>query len=143
MQFQVPQFIDIEDKIIGPFSLKQFLYLAVGGGVSLIFFLLLSPILALTLISPVVAFMLALAFYKVNGRDFLYFLNALTNHFMKPRLYTWRRIPTEELQRKQKGDGAAKKTPPQQTPPASTKILPIKKRLKTLSWQLDIMKHKE
>ena len=32
MQFQVPQFLDVEDKIIGPFTIKQFLYLAGGVG---------------------------------------------------------------------------------------------------------------
>jgi hypothetical protein len=32
MQFQVPQFLDVEDKIIGPFTIKQFLYLAGGAG---------------------------------------------------------------------------------------------------------------
>jgi len=31
MQFNVPQFIETEDKLIGPFTLKQFLYLAAGG----------------------------------------------------------------------------------------------------------------
>ncbi|MFM2424198.1 MAG: hypothetical protein RLZZ70_589, partial [Candidatus Parcubacteria bacterium] len=33
MQFEVPQFIEIEDKIFGPLTWKQFLY--VGGGLSM------------------------------------------------------------------------------------------------------------
>ncbi len=32
MRFEVPQFIDVEDKIFGPFTFKQFLYLAGGAG---------------------------------------------------------------------------------------------------------------
>ena len=39
MQFQTPQFIETENKIIGPLTLKQFFYLAVGFGVSFTFFL--------------------------------------------------------------------------------------------------------
>ena len=36
MQFQVPQFIEIEDKIIGPFTVKQFIYLVGGAGMDFI-----------------------------------------------------------------------------------------------------------
>jgi len=46
MQYQVPQFIEIEDKIFGPLTLKQFLYLAGGGGLCLLFFTLLPLYLA-------------------------------------------------------------------------------------------------
>ncbi len=59
MQFPVPQFIDVEDKIIGPFTLKQFGFVFAGGviiallfkvlQVSITFFLLAIPILLLTL----------------------------------------------------------------------------------------------
>lgn len=144
MQFQVPQFIDVEDKIIGPFSLKQFLYLAMGGAASLIFFLLVSPILALIIVSPIIAFTLALAFYKINGRDFFFFLNSIVNHYMKPRLYTWRKLPRVESEQKQKEDETSKETPPAQHPaPSTPKILPVKQRLKSLSWKLDIMKHEK
>jgi hypothetical protein len=41
MHYQVPQFIEIEDKIFGPLTLKQFIYLAGGVGLCLIFFSLL------------------------------------------------------------------------------------------------------
>jgi len=33
MQYQVPQFIEVEDRIIGPLTLKQFLYLAFAGAI--------------------------------------------------------------------------------------------------------------
>ena len=32
MEYQVPQFIEVEDKIFGPFTLKQFIYVAGGVG---------------------------------------------------------------------------------------------------------------
>jgi hypothetical protein len=34
MQFQVPQFIEVEDKIIGPLTFKQFVFIAGGGGLA-------------------------------------------------------------------------------------------------------------
>ena len=39
MQFQVPQGIDMEDKIVGPLTLIQFLYLLVGGVIDYLLFL--------------------------------------------------------------------------------------------------------
>ena len=41
MRFEVPQFIEIEDKIIGPLTWKQFIYLAGGVGALLILYYLI------------------------------------------------------------------------------------------------------
>ena len=38
MRFEVPQFIEIEDKIFGPFTWKQFVYLAGGVGLAAVIF---------------------------------------------------------------------------------------------------------
>ena len=38
MQFQVPQFVEVEDKIVGPLTLKQFLYVGGAVGASLLLF---------------------------------------------------------------------------------------------------------
>ena len=37
-QYKIPQNIDVEDKILGPFTLKQFLYIMVGGILIYVFF---------------------------------------------------------------------------------------------------------
>lgn len=91
MQFKVPQFIEIEDKIIGPLTLKQFLYL--GGGAMFLFilwfFLTLGAFILAAL--PVAGVSLALAFYKVNGRPLINVLGAMVRYFTKPRLYLWRK----------------------------------------------------
>ena len=39
MRFEVPQFIDIEDKIIGPLTWRQFIYLGGGVGGAVVIFL--------------------------------------------------------------------------------------------------------
>ena len=69
MQFRVPQFIDIEDKVFGPFTLKQFGYMAGAGGLSfLIWTFIPVKIIAVTIIAPVAGLFLALAFVKYNNR---------------------------------------------------------------------------
>jgi hypothetical protein len=89
MQFEVPQFIEIEDKIVGPFTWRQFLYLSGGGGMCLVLFLLLPLLFSIIPISLIGLFTAALAFYPVNNRPFSHFLEAIYNHYKRDRLYLW------------------------------------------------------
>ncbi|NCT02072.1 PrgI family protein, partial [Candidatus Parcubacteria bacterium] len=38
MRFEVPQFIEVEDKIFGPLTWRQFLYLSGGLGMAVVIF---------------------------------------------------------------------------------------------------------
>ena len=91
MQFNVPQFIEIKDKIIGPLTMRQFLYILAGvaalGG--LWFFIELWLFIIITI--PIAIFCLMLAFYKFNGRPFIYFVGSVINYLIKPKLYLWKR----------------------------------------------------
>ncbi len=91
MQFEVPQFIEIEDKIFGPFTWRQFLYLGGGGGIAVVLFLVLPFILFLLIGVPIVLISAALAFFPVNNRPFSYFLEALVNYATNQKLYLWRK----------------------------------------------------
>lgn len=94
MQFHVPQFIDVEDKIFGPLSAKQFFYLAGAAGAFFIFFSLTESIfLGLILSSPIIALGLALAFYRINNRPFINIIEAAFKYITKPRLFIWKKIP--------------------------------------------------
>lgn len=95
MRFEVPQFIEIEDKIIGPLTWKQFIYVAGGSGLCIIFFLSTPFIIAVILSIPIVALAGALAFHRVNNRPFSIFLESVFHFFAHSRLYLWRR---EEVQ---------------------------------------------
>jgi hypothetical protein len=89
MQFEVPQFIEIEDKIIGPFTWRQFLYLGGGGGVAVVLFLT-TPFLVFFIVGlPMGLLAGALAFYPINNRPFSYFVEAIYNYFKRHRLYLW------------------------------------------------------
>jgi len=90
MRFEVPQFIEIEDKIFGPLTWRQFLYLGGGLGMAVVLFLTTSIFVFLLLGLPLALLAGALAFYPVNNRPFSFFLEAIFNYLTKQRLYLWR-----------------------------------------------------
>jgi len=131
MQYQVPQFIEIEDKIFGPFTLKQFLYLAGGGGLCLMFFTLLPLWLAIPLMIPVAGFAAALAFYQVNGRPFIVAVEHAVGYFFGHKLYLWK-------QRQPKAqNGSTKQSLPVAAPLLGVPAL-SESKLKDLAWSLNI-----
>jgi hypothetical protein len=89
MRFEVPQFIEIEDKIFGPLSWRQFLYLGGGLGMAVTLFLV-SKLLFLFIGIPLAILAGALAFYPVNNRPFSFFLEAIFTYVSSQRLYLWR-----------------------------------------------------
>jgi len=92
MQFQVPQFIEVEDKIFGPLTLKQFLYLAGGAGAGIALYLYIPyKIISIILIIPIVAFSLALAFYKINNRPFIDVAQSYFYYVLTDKLYLWKK----------------------------------------------------
>ena len=91
MQFNVPQFIEVEDKIIGPLTLKQFLYLAVGGGILFALWFVVKVWVFIILVIPIMGLCLILAFLKVNGRSLVSFLGSFIVYLTKPKLYIWRK----------------------------------------------------
>ncbi|MBM2817520.1 MAG: seg [Parcubacteria group bacterium] len=92
MKFQVPQFIEIEDKIFGPLTLKQFIYLAGGGGISFVIYSIIPYlVIALFFIIPVMLFSVALAFYKINGKPFIFILESAVKYTLSNKLYLWQK----------------------------------------------------
>mgnify|MGYP001578057509 CR=1 FL=1 len=90
MQYQVPQFIDIEDRIIGPLTLKQFIYLAFAAAILFVFWFLFKFYIWIIVALPITAIAMSFAFIKINDRPFLYFAIAAVSYFIKPRLYIFR-----------------------------------------------------
>ena len=87
MQYQVPQFVEVEDRIIGPLTLKQFLYLAFAGALLFVFWFLFNFYIWIILAIPIAALAAAFAFLKINDRPFVYFFLAFMKYFTKPKLY--------------------------------------------------------
>ncbi|MDO8676280.1 MAG: PrgI family protein [Candidatus Azambacteria bacterium] len=93
MQYQVPQFVDIEDRIIGPLTLKQFLYLAFGGAILFVTWFVFKFFIWIIIAIPVVAVASAFAFIKINDRPFVYFFLSFINYYLKPKLYIFSTVP--------------------------------------------------
>lgn len=91
MRFEVPQFIEIEDKIFGPLTWKQFIYVAGGAGVATVLFFFTPFLIFLILGLPVAAFTFILSFYPVNNRPFSLFLEAAVKYLKGNKLYLWRK----------------------------------------------------
>ena len=97
MQFKVPQFIDVEDKIFGPFTFKQFGYIVGALGFAFIIWSFISiKIIAILLILPVSGLFLALAFVKINNRPFVDFLENGLRYFTGAKIYTWKQPLTPQ-----------------------------------------------
>ena len=88
MQFQVPQFIETEDRIIGPLTLRQFIYVGVGAVISAMLFFILRPWLWLIVAFVLMAVSVSLAFIKINGRSMSVFAQSAFGYIWSPRIYT-------------------------------------------------------
>lgn len=132
MRFQIPQFIDVEDKIFGPLTLKQFIYLAGGASVGVMSVVMFGTFFGLLLASPIILIALALAFYKVNNRPFINFLESAFKYGTQKKLYIWKRSEDAKAA-KEEGARAAK---------YSDLYVPnlSQSKLKEMNWELDVKK---
>ena len=74
MKFQVPQFIDTETKLIGPFTLKQFLFVAAGVSATAVAWILLDGIVLVVVAFVILGFFGALAYAKVDDQPLLNYI---------------------------------------------------------------------
>lgn len=89
MQFQVPQFIEVEDKIFGPLTFKQFIYLGGGVGAAYILWRVFPVYIAGPLVIVVGGLAAALAFFQFNGRPFIQGLENAFFFYLRSKLYLW------------------------------------------------------
>ncbi|HBI17294.1 MAG: hypothetical protein UR60_C0012G0004 [Candidatus Moranbacteria bacterium GW2011_GWF2_34_56] len=92
MHYNVPQFIDIEDKIVGPLTAKQLLWLF---GLAAILFLgwvsIENKVYFFIAAIPVSVLFLALAFYRPYGSPLSKFIGSMFFFFVRPKIYVWKR----------------------------------------------------
>src|SRR3989344_357730 len=118
MEYQVPQFIEVEDKIIGPLTLKQFIYLSGTAGLCIVSFVYLPTVLAFLLAIPVVALGVTLSFYKVNGKTFIEMLEAGFNYYIGAKLFLWRKKEFDMKEASAAASAAAEAEAAARGPPA-------------------------
>ena len=137
MQHNVPQFIDVEDRIVGPFTAKQFMWLGIAGGLLFILWSYCDVSLFVTMAVPILLFFGALAFYKPNGRPFIIFLQSIFFFFTSSRAYVWKRVFKKDKIKIKRG---IKKL--SASGGIETRIFD-KSRLKELAWKIETQKIKE
>jgi hypothetical protein len=87
----VPQFIDIEDKIVGPLTAKQLGWLAMGGVVDFIFFAMLDSFPYIVSTIFIALTFGALAFYRPYNQPLISFLVSGAGFIVRPKIYIWKR----------------------------------------------------
>lgn len=131
MQFKVPQFLDIEDKIFGPFTFRQFAYLAGGGGLCFVLYKALPLYISFIPILIIAGLALALAFYKVNNKPFIFVVESGIKYLLTDKLYIWKR------RMKEKGDEKTQEDKPKIDVGRISRVNTSK--LKDLAWSLDVL----
>ena len=105
-QFVVPQFIDVEDKIFGPITTRQFIILLVAGMVIFMAYRFGDFATFLAFLIGFGGLSLIIAFVKVNGQTFHYFLLNITQTLRKPSLRVWKKeLSNSELDMLRKDTG--------------------------------------
>lgn len=132
MQYQVPQFTDVEDKIFGPLTLKQFVYIAGGAGLGFVMWRYLPGFIAIPLALGTVGFAAALAFVQVNKKPLVYVLEAGFMFLIHGKLYLWNAHRQKEAQKKKDKDLPLLPSQQPEVPALS------ENKLKSLAWSLDI-----
>ena len=92
MQFKVPQNIDMADRIVGPLTLIQFLYVLVGGVIVYFFFNTIGPVnhtLFFIIATPITLFTLAMAFLRIQDQPFPKFVVAFFVYLIRPKSRRW------------------------------------------------------
>lgn len=88
--YKVPQDVEADDKLIGPFSFRQFIYLiivAVSIAAAWGLFMLLPPLVIIPL--PVILFFGALALPLRKDQPMEVYLAAVLSYYLKPRKRLW------------------------------------------------------
>jgi hypothetical protein len=128
-QFVVPQFLDVEAKIIGPITARQFLIML---GTLLMDFVIyrifLNVFFVIALGVPVLALGIAFSFAKVNGQPFHYMVLSVIQTLRRPSRRVWdKSLSDSDLRTYMKKDEVA-------APPARTIKKPLERsRLSELS----------
>lgn len=94
MQFTVPQFIDVEDKIFGPITVRQFVIELVTALLIAVCYRLFDFSLFIVLGLLLFTIGTTFAFVKINGAPFHFFVLNLVQTLKKPGLRVWRKDDT-------------------------------------------------
>ncbi|HOZ36622.1 MAG TPA: PrgI family protein [bacterium] len=97
-QFVAPQFIDVEDKIVGPITTRQFIMMIIGGVIVFIGNNFLDRVSLIVLAMVVILAIVVFGFIKIQGRNFYDFLKSMIEMLRRPRARVWyKRVSRAEI----------------------------------------------
>lgn len=88
-QFTVPQFIDVENKIIGPITVRQFMIFLGAAIIIAISYRIFDFTLFVTISVLLVIFAVVFAFVKINSQPFHLFILSLFKTLKRPKTRVW------------------------------------------------------
>ena len=91
MEFTVPKFIEREAKIVGSLTFKQFIFVAIAGGISLFIYFILPFFLFVIIAVILLGSALALSFLKVSRTSLPELIVNFFAFTFKPRIYLWKK----------------------------------------------------
>ncbi|MCK9378773.1 MAG: hypothetical protein M0P97_01350 [Candidatus Moranbacteria bacterium] len=91
MLFGTPQFIDVEDKIVGPFTGKALLWMFILGVILLILWNAVTSGVFFAIAIPLGLFFVALAFYRPYNQPLINFIFSAGMFFFRPKVYVWKK----------------------------------------------------
>lgn len=88
---KIPQDVEAEDKLLGPLSLKQFIFVILGGGFCFLIYFFATKVHFLTSVIwlPPAAFFLILGLYQRKDQPAEVFLASALRFYFKPRTRKW------------------------------------------------------
>ena len=89
MRFQLPQFIETEIKIIGPFTLRQFLWVAAGAVFIFLDFSILTGIVAIVIAVPIIAIAGAFAFLRIDDMPLINYVANMVSFSFGSKKYIY------------------------------------------------------
>jgi len=102
MEFTVPQFIEHEAKVIGPFTFKQFIIVAIAGIICFVAYYKTPLWIFIPVCIIVGGGALAIVFVKIQGRSPLVMVANFISFIFSPKVYLWKRkiVPIRVTPRK-------------------------------------------
>lgn len=97
MRFQLPQFINTEVKLVGPLTLRQFLWVASGAIILFVLFTVVPGFWGIVLAIPIGTFFLALAFVKVQDAPLINYVAYMLSYVFGPKKYLFRDEASDQI----------------------------------------------
>lgn len=99
MLFNIPQFIDKEDKLVGPLTARQLGWLIGGAVVAFVFWTFLEKTVFIIIATIIAGISCLLAFYQPNGQPLINFVLSSFSFLSSPKMYVWKRVSKKEVEK--------------------------------------------